>query len=123
MKFLLIILLLTTSFFTNAKSVWRRDFLALEEKVKVLEKKVADLEKTILAMRKAASNQKDKTTGLRVKDYQGTTKAVGVSRGVASPGPSLTKEQTQQIQNTIEQYKKNKAESDKILDQIMNEDF
>lgn len=113
MIFVLSIGLLNSSLF--AKTVNMRKIDDLEKRVAMLEKRMDKLENS--------SSATDQTTGLKVKDYQGTTKALSIGRGVASPGPSLTKEQTQQIQNTIEQYKKNKAESDKILDQIMNEDF
>lgn len=87
----------------------------LEQRVKQLEARVKYLESKV-------GVGVDSTSGLKVQDMGNSQikNSIG-SRGVSSSGPQLTEEQQKEITNTIELYKKRQQESQKILDELMNE--
>ncbi len=110
----LIVLCLVASFSTSilAKTVSKRQVDDLERRVSALERNVAQL----------SSMGTDSTTGLKIKDSQNQIKKAGVNRSVAS-NPQLSDDQKKEIVETLENYKKKQQESQKLLDELMNEDF
>ncbi len=62
--------------------------------------------------------------GLKIKDGGNQIKQVEMGRGISSSGnSSLSNEKKDEIMKQLEQFKKNRQESQKILDEIMNEDY
>lgn len=111
MKFLLIVLVFLASFVLEAKSVSKRKVDDLEQRIEVLEKKV-----------EALVGSKS-VTGIRIKDSKNEIIQAGVlGRGTAS-GSELSADQQAEIYKKIENFKENQSKSQKLLDELMNEDF
>jgi hypothetical protein len=105
MKYLILIMLVCSS-------AWG---MTTDEKIKYLEQRIEKLE-----AEKATSN------GLKVKDMDGEKVKSKASRALSNYGsaaPALSKKQQEEIMNQIELFKKRSQENQKILDEIMNEDF
>jgi hypothetical protein len=111
MKIFLILIMASFSTVVLSKSVSKRQVDDLERRILILEQKVAKL----------AGTSMDSTTGLRTKDANNNIQQAG-SRGISS-APEVTETQRDEIMKTLEGYKKKKAESQKLLDELMNEDF
>lgn len=111
MKILIALLMVSSSTAVLSKSVSKRQVDDLERRILILEQKVAKL----------GGSSVDSTTGLKTKDANNNIQQAG-SRGVAS-SPEVTESQRDEIMKTLESYKDRKAESQKLLDELMNEDF
>lgn len=107
---LLLVGLFSTSLF--AKTVTKRRIDDLERRVTLLEQKVTQL----------SGSSTDATTGLKVKDGNNQIKRSETDRGVAST-PQISDSQKKEILDSLELYKKKKQDSQKLLDELMNEDF
>ena len=91
----------------------------MKRQIDDLEKRVADLEKRMDSLAGSKS-----VTGLRVKDANNQVLGTSPVRSISSDASSkLTDKQKKEIQKQIELIKKNRSESQKIIDQIMNDDY
>ena len=103
-----------------AKTMTLRRIEALENKVMQLEKQVQML------MQQKNSTPVTSQNGLRVKDGGNQIKQMEMGRDISSSeggAPKLSDEKKNEIMKQLEQFKKNRQESQKILDEIMNEDY
>ena len=87
----------------------------LEQRIQLLEQKVKSLE--------AALNSNKQTSGLKVKDYKKSQAQRLISSTTNSEGPSMTPEQQKEIMKQLEVMKERQEDSQKMLDQIMNDEF
>jgi hypothetical protein len=111
MKILMTLLVVSFSTSVLSKTVTKRQIDDLERRMLILEQKVA----------KIAGSSMDATTGLKTKDVNNQIKQAG-SRDISST-PEISESQRAEIMKTLEAYKDKKAESQKLLDELMNEDF
>ncbi|MBD66759.1 MAG: hypothetical protein CME62_16245 [Halobacteriovoraceae bacterium] len=83
--------------------------------------KVAELEARIKALESQLGTSAT-SNGLKVQDMGNTEMKNQLGgRNVSSETPKLTEEQQKEIMQTIELYKQRQAESQKLLDELMNE--
>lgn len=113
MKLMVLIMALGFSTLVFSKSVSKRQVENLEKRITVLEQKVAKL---------MGASSIDGKTGLRIKDNGNQIQQGSGSRGISST-PQINETRKKEIMDTLEQYKKSKQESQKLLDELMNEDF
>lgn len=87
-------------------------------------RKLDELERRISALEaKVNGSTPQKSSGLKVKDMgnQKVNTSRGISSGSAST-PQLSKEQQEEIRKQLEFIKSRQQESQKILDELMNEE-
>lgn len=99
--------LVLMSFSGHAKTVMMREVDDLLRRVEALERRVSNLE----------NNRK--TSGLRVKDYQGA-QAAGMER-VPSSESKEASIQKKEIMKELQKYKKSEEERRKFLDSMLDE--
>ena len=90
-----------------------------------LEAKIKQLEMRVQALESQLGSQKTQS-GLRVKDLgnQNIMNRNISSTGAAANGSlNLTKEQEKEMMEAIEKFKKAQEKNQKLLDELMNEDF
>ena len=112
MKLIIILLISSFSSMSFAESV--------EQRLEKLQRRVIELEKRL-----GNEPSSTKTSGLKIKDLK-NKKIESKSRALSSYGstaPQLSRKQQKEIMNQIEQYKKKSQENQKVLDQIMKDDF
>lgn len=82
-------------------------------KLSSIERRLSKLESSVF--------KTDSESGLKVKNLGGNTMDSEQSTG-SGKQESLTQEQHEDLQNQIKAIQKNKADSQKLLDELMNED-
>ena len=112
MKLVLFVITVSMSFGAFAN-------MSQDERIKRLEARIQQLEQAQAQTKNPSSN------GLKVKDMKGQNvqTQAGSLRGIAGAGqmPTMTKEQQEEIMKQIELFKKRQQESQKILDELMQE--
>ncbi|MBT4791455.1 MAG: hypothetical protein HON90_07780 [Halobacteriovoraceae bacterium] len=108
MKFFLLVVISLTSFNIFSKSVSKRRLDEMEQRISSLESKVSKL-----------MSQKS-ITSLKIKDSNNKIVQAGLSRDISSEN-KLSDEQQKSVMKQIERIKRSKEESQKIIDEIMNE--
>lgn len=109
MRVLIALAIASCCFTASAKSQLLRRVDALEARVKALEEKL--------------NSTSTSQNGLRVKDMGNKSVGSNVRNVSGQSAPQLTREKQEQIERQLQEYQKRQKEQQKVLEELMNDDF
>lgn len=90
----------------------------IEERLKYLENRVQNLEAKL-----AGGAQTSSSNGLKVKDMNNKNAQRKISNSNGSGKPSITESQQKEVMNQLKAFKNKQSESQKMLDELMKNEF